>query len=175
MPRTAKLAAAAFLMVILWAAVAGSHPHFRKSLVARMPDLEVKLDYITYPWNAAHLAEVKPGFVFNCGNAVLELSKAVKPGSVEIPAGKYQMRARARDVDNWTLLLIPAPAGGNAQGDISKAFELPTRTLTGRPVFEHLLLDICAGHGETNNKGLVLLAWGDRQLEAVLADFSPAQ
>ncbi len=169
-----KITAATVVALAAFAALAGSHPHFRKTVVARMPDLEVKLDYTTYPWNPAHLAEVKDGFVFNCGNATVELSKAVKPGAVEIPAGKYQLRARAKTVDNWTLILIPAPPDRNTPADMAKVLELETRTLGGRPVVDHLLLDISAGHGETNNKGLIVLAWGDRQLEGVLADFSAA-
>jgi hypothetical protein len=55
---------------------------------------------------------------------------------------------------------------------MAKGIELKTRTLGNRPVFDHLLLDVSAGHGDTDNKGLIVLAWGDRQLEGVLADFS---
>jgi hypothetical protein len=172
MSNSLRWTAAALLAAVLFSVPAGSHPHFRKSLVARMPDLEVRLEYTTYPWNAAHLAEVKDGFVFNCGNATLELSKAVKPGAVEIPAGKYLLRARAKDVDHWTLILIPAPPDRNTQPDMSRAIDLQTRTLGGRPVFEHLMLDISAGHGDTDGKGMIVLAWGDRQLEGMLADFS---
>jgi hypothetical protein len=167
-----KVFAAALALIAVSASIVSSHPHFRKSLVAKMPDLEVKLEYTTYPWNAAHLAEVKEGYVFNCGNATVELSKAVKPGAAEIAAGKYLLRARAKTVDNWTLLLIPAPPDRNTQPDMSRAVELQTRTLGNRPVFDHLLLDVSAGHGDTDNKGLIVLAWGDRQLEGVLADFS---
>jgi hypothetical protein len=59
-----KLVLATFFVVATFASLAGTHPHFRKALVARMPDLEVKLEYTTYPWNPVHLAEVKDGFVF---------------------------------------------------------------------------------------------------------------
>ncbi len=174
MSRRLKTVAAVVAVLAALAALAGAHPHFRKTVVARMPDLEVKLDYTTYPWNPVHLAEVKDGFIFNCGNATVELSKAVKPGAVEIPAGKYLLRARAQTADSWTLILIPAPADRNTQPDMTKAVELQTRSLGGRPVVDHLLLDVSAGHGETNNKGLLVLAWGDRQLEGVLADFAAA-
>ncbi len=149
-----------------------AHPHFRKTVVAKLPDLEIKLEYITYPWNPAHLSEVKEGFVFSCGNAAVEFSKPVKIGSQELPAGKYLLRARAKDVDHWTLVLLPPPPDRNTPPDMSKAVELATKTLTGRPVNEHLSLDIAPGHGDTDGKALFVLSWGDRQLEGVIADFS---
>jgi hypothetical protein len=163
-------AAAAFALVL--AMVAGSHPHFRKTVIAKMPELEVRLDYTTLPWNAEHTSQVKDGFIFSCGFATLELDKPAKQGAREIPAGKYQLRARAKDLDNWTFLLIPAPADRNAKPDLTKAVEMTTRTLKGRPIHDHLVVDVSAGHGETDNKAVVVLAWGDRQLEGVLADFA---
>jgi len=172
MNRTLRTCLAVPLLVLIVAALLGAHPHFRTSVVAKLPDMEIKLEYITYPWNPAHLSEVKDGFVYSCGNATVELSKAVKIGNQEIGAGKYLLRARAKDVDHWTMILLPPPPDRNTPPDMSKAIELETRTLTGRPVCEHLALDISAGHGETNGKALFILAWGDRQLEAVIADFS---
>jgi len=172
MQKKIRLPILVILSVLIISIVAGSHPHFRKIVTAKLPDLELKLEYTTYPWNPSHLAEVKDGFIFHCGNASVELSNAAKHGSVTVPAGKYQLRARAKDVDNWTFLLIPVPEDRNAKPDITKAVELPTKTFTGRPVRNHLLLDVSAGHGETDNMALFVLLWGDRELEGVLADFS---
>jgi hypothetical protein len=160
------------VLTLGFAVVVVSHPHFRKTVIAKMPDLEVKLDYTTLPWNPAHTAEVKEGFIFSCGYATVELDKPAKHGAREIPAGKYQLRARAKDLDNWTFLLIPAPADRNAKPDMTKAVELTTRTLKDRPVHDHLTVDVSAGHGDTDNKAMLVLAWGDRQLEGILADFS---
>lgn len=154
----------------------GAHPHFRKTVTAKLPGLEITIEYVTYPWNPSHLAEVKEGFVFHCGGANLKLSAPAKLGSREIAAGKYLLRARAKDLDHWTFLLVPVPAERDTQPDLTKAIELETRTLTGRPAQEHLYLDLQPGHGETDGKGVLVLAWGDRQLEGILADFSaPAQ
>jgi len=163
------------LCILTTSILVSSHPHFRKSVTAKLPDLELKLEYTTYPWNPSHLAEVKDGFIFNCGNASVELSNAAKHGSAVVAEGKYQLRARAKDVDNWTFLLVPVPEDRNAKPDMMKAIELPTKTFTGRPVRNHLLLDVSAGHGETDNMALFVLLWGDRELEGVLADFSMPQ
>jgi hypothetical protein len=149
-----------------------AHPHFRKTVVAKLPDQEIKLEYITYPWNPAHLSEVKEGFVFSCGNATVEFSKPIKIGAQELQAGRYLLRARAKDVDNWTLIVLPPGPDRNTPPDLTKAVELSTKTLTGRPVYDHLLLDITPGHGDTAGKALFVLSWGDRQLEGIIADFS---
>ena len=159
-------------LFLLAAAISTAHPHFRKTVIATLPDLEAKLEYTTYPWNPAHLSDVKEGFLFHCGNARLELSHSAKLGSKEIASGKYQVRARAVDLDHWTLLLIPAPADRNTPADPANAIELKTITMTGRPVYDHLSLDIAAGHGETDGKAIIVVAWGDRQLEGELAEFA---
>ncbi len=160
-----------WLLVLAVSLPLGSHPHFRKTVTARLPGMEIKIDYVTYPWNPAHLAEVKEGFVFHCGNANVDLNAPVKLGAREIPAGKYLLRARAKDLDHWTLLLVPVPAVKDTPPDLTKAIELETRTLTGRPAQEHLYIDLQPGHGETDGKGVIVLAWGDRQLEGILGDF----
>ncbi len=170
MKKAAKFALFAAILAVSAAAFLGAHPHFRKAVVAKLPDLEIKLEYITYPWNPSHLSDVTEGFIFNCGSATLELSKPVTAGAKEIAAGKYLLRARAKDVDNWTLLLIPPPPDRSAPPDMTKAIELKTKTLTGRPVNNHLSLDISPGYGETDGKALIVLSWGDRELQGVLAE-----
>ena len=171
MRKASRLLLPVMLGVLATAIAVHSHPHFRKTVTASLPGLEVKIEYTTYPWNPAHLAEVKEGFVFHCGNALVELNAPAKHGSLTIPAGKYLLRARAGNADDWTFLLIPALEGRNAKPDLTKAIALPTKTFTGRPVEYHLSLDICAGHGETDNMALFVLQWGDRRLEGQLADF----
>jgi hypothetical protein len=157
--------------VLFLGLMASAHPHFRKTVIARISDTEIKLEFTTYPWNPAHLSEVKGGFLFHCGNALLETNKPVKVGTTEIPAGKYQLRARAKDLSNWTFLLIPAPPDRNTPPDMAKAIELKTLALSGRQMSDHLSLDVSPGHGDTDGKALLVLSWGDRQLQGELADF----
>ncbi len=172
MNKTCKISVLALSFIAAAATLLNAHPHFRKTVLAKLPDVEVKLEYTTYPWNPSHLSEVKEGFIFHCGNALVEISKAVKIGSTEIAAGKYQLRARAKDVDHWTFFLVPPPPDRSTPPDMTKAIDLTTRTLTGRPIADHLSLDIAAGHGDTDGRALFVLAWGERQLEGELADFA---
>jgi len=149
-----------------------SHPHFRKSTSARLPGLEVKMEYTTLPWNPVHLAEVKDGFVFHCGYATLELVGDAKLGDKTIPAGKYVLRARAKDANTWTFFVAPPPADRNAPIDMAKAIDLLTKSSGGQSLHQHLSLDLVPGHGETDNMALIVLAWGDRQIEGRLAGFT---
>jgi hypothetical protein len=172
MSRTMRYTVSAICTALVPAAMLLSHPHFRKSITAKLPaGLEVKFEYTTLPWNPAHLTEVKDGFVFHCGNATVELGAVAKNGSTEIPAGKYLLRARAKDVDHWTFLLVPQPPDRNTPPDMTKAIELPTKTSKTGETHDHLSLDLTPGHADTDGKALFVLSWGDRLLEGVLAEF----
>jgi hypothetical protein len=54
---------------------------------------------------------------------------------------------------------------------MAKAIELKTLALSGRQMSDHLSLDVSPGHGDTDGKALLVLSWGDRQLQGELADF----
>lgn len=172
MSRTLTFTVSAICAVLVSAAFLPSHPHFRKSITAKLPaGLEVKLEYTTLPWNPAHLSEVKDGFVFHCGNATVELGANVKNGSSDIPAGKYLLRTRAKDVDHWIFFLVPQPPDRTTPPDMSKAIELPTGTSRTDTSHGHLTLDLTPGDGDNDGKAVFVLAWGDRLLEGVLAEF----
>lgn len=172
MSKTIRLSTLAAALVTLAVPLVSSHPHFRKTVSAKLPGLEVRMEYTTLPWNPAHLSEVKEGFVFHCGYASVELIGEAKLAGRDIAAGKYVLRAVAKDADNWTLFLAAPPADRNGPVDMSTAIQLPTKSLKGQSVHEHLTLDLVPGHGETENKALFVLSWGDRQLEGVLAEFA---
>ena len=172
MSRTIRRMAAAAGILLLTAPILASHPHFRKTVSAKLPGLEVSMEYTTLPWNPVHLSEIKDGFVFHCGYATVQLTGTARLAGKEIPAGKYVLRARAKDADNWTFVLAPPPPDRNAPVDMAGAIELPTRFLKNQSMHEHLTLDLFPGRGDTDNKALFVLSWGDRQIEGVLADFA---
>jgi len=164
-----KRAILVFAAVLVCGAVL-AHPHFSKTVSAELGDNELKLNFTTYPYNADHLSEVTDGFVFHCGRAVLDVKGNFNSGSRAIPAGSYLVRARARNLDDWTLFLVPADTAGNGNSvDLSKGIELKTRTLTGLPTVHHLDLDLYSGHDETDGKMILGVAFGERKLEGTLA------
>ncbi|MEW5975955.1 MAG: hypothetical protein AB1898_09145 [Acidobacteriota bacterium] len=146
-----------------------AHPHFSKTVTAvPVKGLELKLQYVTLPYNDRHLTEAKDGFLFHLGRAKLDVMGEFTSGENKIAAGSYLLRARARTVDDWTLLLIrEAEAGDPRNPDVSKAIVLDSKTYTGQAEVHHLDLDITGGHGATDGKLILQAAFGSRRVEGV--------
>ena len=158
------------LLLCTLAALVLSHPHIRKTVGASAEGVQLKLSYFTLPYNAEHMADVKEGFVFHCGRATLEISGAVESAGVKVSAGQYDLRAKAVTADKWTLLLIPkAPEGSGDQQGSSREISLESRSAKGRHQAHHLNLDLVSGHGGTDGKLILSVAFGPRMVEGILS------
>ena len=157
------------LVAFLLVHIVVAHPHFKKTVVADMRGKAVKLEFTTYPFNEAHLSEVQKGFVFHCGTALLSITADATSGKTSVPAGEYILRAQANSLDDWTLILVPAAGVENSyEVDVSNGIRLDSSTLTGQPSSHHLSLDLNSGHGATEGKLILSVAYGERTIEAVL-------
>jgi hypothetical protein len=146
-----------------------AHPHFKKSVSADMKGKAIRLEFTTYPYNEAHLSQVQSGFVFHCGRATLTTTADASCGGQTIPAGRYILRAQAKSIDDWTLVLLPAEETENSYNvDISSGIRLKSSTLTGQPSSHHLALDLNSGHGQTDGMLILSVAYGQRRIEAAL-------
>jgi hypothetical protein len=73
------------------------------------------------------------------------------------------------------VVLIPeAEAGSTQNPDISKGIALETRSFTKQPELHHLELNLTGGHGPTDGKLLVTVAFGSRRIEAAINLRTPA-
>jgi len=159
----------ALLSACLAVSLVIAHPHFSKTVTADMKGTTITLNFTTYPYNEAHLSQVQQGFVFHCGRAKVRLTADAMSGSETIPAGDYVLRAQAESVDDWTLILVPAGQTENSYGvDLSSGIRLASSTLTDQPSVHHLALDLNSGHGDTDGKMVLSVAYGERRIEAVL-------
>jgi len=159
----------ASLLLVCLAGTMVAHPHFNKSVTAAVKGLELKLSYFTLPYNAKHLEGIKEGFVFHCGRAKLNVAGEITVGSTKLGAGTYLLRAKAKSADEWTLVLIPEAQAGDPQNpDISKGIALETKSYTKQSELHHLDLNLTGGHGDTDGKLLVSVAFGSRRIEAVI-------
>jgi len=164
-----RIVFAASVLSVCIASTVMAHPHFNKSVTAAVKGLELKLSYFTLPYNAKHLEGIKEGFVFHCGRAKLNVAGEITAGSTKLGAGTYFLRAKARSADEWTLVLIPEAQAGDPQNpDISKGIALETKSFTKQSELHHLDLNLTGGHGDTDGKLLVSVAFGSRRIEAVI-------
>jgi hypothetical protein len=169
------IALAAGLLLACLAATMVAHPHFNKSVTAAIKGLELKLTYFTLPYNAKHLEGIKEGFVFHCGRAKLNIVGELTVGDAKMGAGTYLLRAKAKSADEWTLVLIPEAQAGDPQNpDVSKGIALDTKSFTKQSSLHHLDLNLTGGHGESDGKLLVTVAFGTRRIEAAITLPKPA-
>lgn len=157
------------LVILFLSGTVTAHPHFKKTVSADMRGKIITLNFTTYPFNEAHLSQVDEGFVFHCGRATLTLTEDVTSGALAVPAGEYLVRAVAKSLDDWTLVLVPAEEPGDSSDlDLSKVIRLESSTLTDQPISHHLALDLNSGHGETDAMMILSVSFGDRRIEGVL-------
>jgi hypothetical protein len=79
------------------------------------------------------------------------------------------LRAQAKSLDDWTLVLVPAAGTENSYNvDVSNGIRLESSTLTGLSSSHHLALDLNSGHGETDGMIILSVAYGERRIEAAL-------
>jgi len=157
------------VLVLLLGGLLIAHPHFSKTVTADLDGRVLKLHYTTYPYSESHLAEVTPGFVFHCGRATLNIEGAVGSAGQPIPPGEYLVRAIAKSVDDWNLVLVPASTAPTSSPiAVAQGITLPTTTTTGLPVSHHLDLDLYSGHDATDGKLIVSVSFGERRVEGVL-------
>ena len=72
------------------AAVAAAHPHFNKTISAKLPSgVDVTITYNTTPSNEMHATNAKVGEFVTPRQPRLKLSAEVKSGAQAIPAGEY--------------------------------------------------------------------------------------
>ena len=170
-----KKTVAASLALLCLAGTLVAHPHFNKTVTAAVKGLELKLTYFTLPYNAKHLEGIEEGFIFHCGRAKLSLAGEMNVGGTRLAPGNYLLRAKAKSVDEWTLVLIPeAQAGDPQKPDIGQGIPLETKSFTNQSELHHLDLNLTGGYDDTDGKLLVTVAFGSRRIEAAITLPAPA-
>ena len=159
------------LLILLIAASVLAHPHFQKTTKATLPgDVEASLSYFTVPGNMTHAAKAEVGAFVAPGLAKLELSSAVKVGSVSVPAGTYTVGAVKASADGWTMALSPGELGFGDKPDMSKLIKLDSDYSSSSTNTEHLLVDIAPGHGKFDGKAVLSIGFGSMYLSGAIAE-----
>ena len=93
---------------LLTAAVAMAHPHFNKTVTAKLPSgVDATITYNTTPANEIHAAKAAVGTFVTPRRPILKLSGEIKTGAVTIPAGDYTVGVIKNSETDWTMALYP--------------------------------------------------------------------
>lgn len=117
------------------------HPHFQKRLEARIArGTTVTVTYQTVTFDADGAKTMKPGSAWHLANAHFETTADVKVGGAEIAAGRYALKAKKTEKDEWQLVLDDE---ARFQARLTEnVVELETEFDARAPLFEHLSIDV---------------------------------
>jgi hypothetical protein len=161
------------ILVLLFASAAVTalaHPHFNKSITAKLPSgADVTIVYQTVPSNEMHAASAKVGEFITPRRPTLKLSAELKNDKVTIPAGEYTIGVIKNSEKDWTMALFPGAPARGVPVDMTKLIKLDSMLEAGKGTAEHMLVDLTPGHGKFEGKAVLTLHFGTLFLAGLLA------
>src|SRR5262245_3104218 len=122
MKRTIAVAAT---LCLLHGGLAAAHPHFNKTVTAKLPSgVEATITYNTTPANEVPAAETPVGAFVTPRRPLLKLSGALETGGVTMPAGEYTIGVIKNGDKDWTMALHPGALSRTDQPDMAKVLKL---------------------------------------------------
>jgi hypothetical protein len=86
-----------------------AHPHFGKTVTAKLPSgAEVTITYQTTPANEMQAQNLKPGEFASPRRPMLKVSAELKTGAVTIPAGDYAIGVIKNSDKDWAARARPS-------------------------------------------------------------------
>jgi len=152
------------------AATAFAHPHFNKTITAKLPSgVEITIAYQTTPANEMQAQNVKPGEFVSPRRPTLKLSGELKTEKTTIPAGDYSIGVIKNNDKDWTMALFPGTPERGKPVDMSKVIKLDSLFEGSKGTAEHMLIDVTPGHGKFEGKAVLTMHFGTLFLSGVLA------
>jgi hypothetical protein len=163
-----RIAAVCSVLVGL-AGQAGAHPHFSKTVTAKLPGgVEATITYNTTPANELRATEAPVGTFVTPRRPLLKLSAALETGSGTLPAGEYTIGVIKNAEKDWTMALYPGALGREDKPDVAKAIRLESAFAADRGVAEHMLVDITPGTARLEGRAVLTLHFGGLFLSGAL-------
>jgi hypothetical protein len=162
---------ASVTLTLLTAAAAMAHPHFNKTVTAKLPSgVDATITYNTTPANEIRATEAVVGTFVTPRRPTLKLSGEIKAGAVTVPAGDYTIGVIKNAENDWTMALYPGviPRGGEAV-DVKKAIKLESAFSSAQGPAEHMLIDISPGAGKFAGRAVLTLHFGHLFLAGALS------
>ena len=163
-----RLAIGTMLFAFLGASLL-AHPHFRKTVTAKLGTVDVSVAYQTVPSNEMHAQNAKVGAFTTPRAPILTLSAELKAGAITLPAGEYTIGVIKHGDKDWTMALYPGKLARGTEPDPSKIVKLDSQFATDHGTSEHMMIDITPGHGKQEGKAVLLLHFGTLYLAGSLS------
>jgi hypothetical protein len=169
-----KIVAVCSVLVGL-AGAAWAHPHFNKTITAKLPSgIEATIVYNTTPANEVRAAEAPVGTFVTPRRPLLKLSGPLETGSATVPAGDYTIGVIKNGEKDWTMALYPGALGREDKPDVAKAIKLESVFSADHGVAEHMLIDITPGSAKFQGRAVLTLHFGGLFLSGALSPAAPA-
>ena len=138
------------------------HPHFPKTLEAKLPDgVTITIRYQTVTYDKKRAEKLPTGQAWHLAGAQFETSADITIGGQQVAAGNYTLRARKAKKGAWELVL---DKGKQFSRKLSEDAVVLKTDFNGKaPLFEHLNIDIQPA-GDKNHTSVYLDVRFDTQL-----------
>ena len=146
-----------------------AHPHFKKTVTAKLGTVDVTVVYQTVPSNEMHAQNAKVGAFTTPRAPTLTLSAELKAGAITLPAGEYTIGGIKNSDKDWTMALYPGKLARGTEPDASKIIKLDSQFTDAHGTSEHMTIDITPGHGKQEGKAVLLLHFGTLYLAGSLS------
>ncbi|MFH1574086.1 MAG: hypothetical protein ABIG68_08885 [Acidobacteriota bacterium] len=161
-------AALAVLLLLTMSLVA--HPHFNKTVTAKLPSgVDATITYNTTPANESHVTKAAVGSFLNPRRPMLKLAGELKAGSVTIPAGDYIIGVIKISENDFTMALYPGQIPRGESADMSKMIKLESMFTTSAGKAAHMLIDITPGSDKFEGRAVLTLHFGSLFLAGALS------
>jgi hypothetical protein len=164
-----KTTSRAAAVIILGASTVMAHPHFNKTVTAKLPSgVDATITYNTTPANEIRATEAVVGTFVTPRRPMLKLSGELKAGAVTIPAGEYTIGVIKNSNTDWTMALYPGTSPREG-ADVAKAIKLESLFSSAHGIAEHMLVDITPGSGKFEGRAVLTLHFGNLFLSGALS------
>jgi hypothetical protein len=155
--------------------MAWAHPHFNKTVTAKLPSgVEATITYNTTPANEVRATEAPVGTFVTPRRPLLKLSGALETGSVTVPAGEYTIGVIKNADKDWTMALYPGVLGRADKPDVAKAIKLDSAFSSDHGTAEHMLIDVTPGSAKLEGRAVLTLHFGGLFLSGALSPAAAA-
>ena len=164
-----KIGAVCSVLVMVGAGLASAHPHFNKTVTAKLPSgVDATVTYNTTPANEVRATEAPVGAFVTPRRPLIKLSGALETGSVTVPAGEYTIGVIKNAEKDWTMALYPGALARGTAPDMAKVMKIDSMLESGKGTAEHMLVDLTPGHGKFEGKAVLTLHFGTLFLSGLL-------